>query len=141
MKVILLQDIRGLGKRFDTKDVNDGYARNFLVPKKLATPLDKEGLKLKTAMEAGERLRLSEIKSYIQETLEKPIEFKLKIGESGEVFGSIKKDDIEKTLEQRGWKNAKAEIKEPLKKVGENEILVNFGRGIKEKVKVIISGH
>ncbi len=141
MRIVLLQDIRGVGRRFDVKEVNDGYARNFLIPKKMATPLNAEGLKIKTETEIKEKNRLLGIKKYLKELTENPLEFKLKVGERGEVYGSVKKEDIEKSLVQRGLKEVKVEIDNPIKKNGENEIEINFGKGVKEKIKILVSGH
>ncbi len=139
MKVVLLQDVRGVGRRLDVKEVNDGYARNFLIPKKIAAPFNAEGLKLKAEAETKEKNRISGIDKYLKELSENPLKFKLKIGAKGEVYGSVKKEDIEKALVQRGVKGVKAELNDPIKKTGENEIEINFGRGIKEKIKILIN--
>lgn len=139
MKIILLQDVRGVGRRMEVKEVNDGYARNFLIPQKIAAPFNADGLKVKNEMEAKEKSRLAEIKKHLKELTENPLKFTLKVDKDGVVFGSVKKEDVKKELVQRGIKEVKIETKDPVKKIGENEIEINFGRGIKEKIKILVS--
>lgn len=98
MEVILLQDVKTLGKKGDTVKINDGYARNFILPKKLgieATPKNLNDLKLQKANE--ERLaaqRLAEAKELAEKIQAKTVVVKVKAGEGGKIFGSVSAKEI-----------------------------------------------
>ncbi len=98
MKVILNQDIKGIGKKLQTVEVSEGYARNFLLPKKMANLLDN-----KTANEAKNKLESIKFKKNTEiekanedkKIIEKKyIEFKHKVGENGKLFGSVTEKEI-----------------------------------------------
>lgn len=142
MKVILLEDIRGLGKKNDIKDVSSGYARNFLLPKKIAEVATGAALKrateLKLKMEAEYGRLVATLKEEAEKIEGEKLVFKVKTGEKDEVFGSVTARDIEHELAERGIPGAKAELKKPLKELGEHLIDINFGENIKAKVKVLL---
>ena len=98
MKVILLQDVKSLGKKDEIVNVNDGYARNFILKKNLgieATGKNLNDLKLKKANE--DKLaaqRLEEAKALAAEIEEKEVILKMKVGEGGKTFGSISTKEI-----------------------------------------------
>ncbi len=125
----------------EVKEVHDGYARNFLIPKKIATPFNSDGLKIKNEIEVKEKIRMAEIEKYLKELSENPLRFTLKVGESGEVFGSIKSEDMQKELNQRGLKEFKIETKDSIKKIGKNEVEINFGKGVKKKIEILVTQH
>ena len=145
MKVILTEDVRNIGKRLEVKDVSDGYARNFLFPNNLAKPATSNALKEldkeKTALEKGDRelkIRLEEIARTLKE---RHLEFEVKTGESGEVFGSVTKDMILKGLRDTGLiRTERVEIKlgRPLKELGEHKVKMHLKKGITAELKVII---
>ena len=93
MKVILLEDVKSLGKKGQLVDVNDGYARNFILAKKLgleATPKNLNDLKLQKAHEdklAAERL--AEAKAFAEDLKKVEVTLSIKTGEGGKLFGSI----------------------------------------------------
>jgi len=102
MEIILLQDIKNYGKKGDLKTAKDGYARNYLIPKGFAKPATKELQDKLTAkkIELGKhevlmKKMLIEIQNSTAKT---PLVFKVKVGEKGEVFGSVRADDIKKQL-------------------------------------------
>lgn len=142
MKVILLQDIKGIGRRFDIKEVKDGYARNFLLPKNLAEPAAPQALRrLMEAKEKHAAEREKKIDLLKEETkgLENAVfGFKLPTGEKGSVFGSVTARDIENELRERGIRNVRVEIDKPLKTLGEHEIQIDLGEGLKTKIKILI---
>ncbi len=145
MKIILLEDVKKIGKRFDVKEVSDGYAKNFLFPNgfaDVATPSAiKELEKKKAEMEKEGRERIKHIDEIARKINERNLEFPLKIGASGEVFGSVTKDMILKGLRDTGLiRTERAEIKmeRPLKKLGEHKVEVYLKKGIKAELKVIL---
>ncbi len=144
MKVILLGDIRGLGKRNDVKEVSGGYARNFLLPKKLAEAATGAALKrmaeLKSKMDAEHEKLVTKLKAEAEKIKNEKLFFKVKTGEKGEVFGSVTARDIERELAERGVPRAEAELKKPLKALGEHAVEINFGEGIKTDIRVLLKG-
>lgn len=142
MKVILLAEIRGLGRKDDVKDVADGYFRNVLLPKKLAmaasvTALTELEKKKALAVSKKEQL-IAELKSKVPALQGLILKFPMKTGEKDEVFGSVTKKDIETALSGRGFKNVVVELNHPLKTLGENEIVIDLGEGVKAKLKVLL---
>ncbi|MBI4033933.1 MAG: 50S ribosomal protein L9 [Candidatus Brennerbacteria bacterium] len=142
MKVILLQDIRGVGKKHDVKDVSLGYARNFLLPKSLAevaTPPAFKKLMDMKAVEQEEKKKLAAVlEEKAREIKKLTLNFELKTGGKGEVFGSVTAKDIEEALADKGISGVKTELSRPIKELGEKEVEVGLGEGIKTKVKVVV---
>ena len=131
MKIILLQDIRGLGKRHEIKNVAEGYATNFLFPKKLAvqeTPEESARLKKILNNEEKENEELRGVASRLaQEKCEAP----LTMGKQGEIFSSINENDIRRILEERGYHNIKhIAVPHPIKTLGEHRVVITFSKGI-----------
>ncbi|MBO7599967.1 MAG: 50S ribosomal protein L9, partial [Lachnospiraceae bacterium] len=98
MKVILLQDVKTLGKKDQIVDINDGYARNFILPKKLgieATPANLNSLKLQKANEAKIAAEnLANAKAYAEELSKLTVVVGMKAGEGGKAFGSVSSKEI-----------------------------------------------
>ncbi len=98
MKIILIQDVKTLGKKGDTVNVNDGYARNFILPKKLgieATAKNINDLKLQKANEEKKAKELYEAAlSFAEEIKDKSVKVSIKTGEGGRTFGSISSKEI-----------------------------------------------
>jgi len=140
MKVLLLQDIRGIGRKFEIKEVADGYARNFLFPKKLAAIADEKNQTMKVKHDATQAVALGELKAAIAMLAKEPFEFSVKAGKDGSVFGSVSRKDIEERLHAKGFKKAEAMLDHPIKATGEHQVEVNFGQGIHGKAKIKIVG-
>ena len=87
MKVLLLQDLKGLGKRYDIKEVKEGYARNFLFPRKLAMCADEKATRMKKAAEIKEAGELAHLRAKAEQLKGERLVFKVRVGERGEVFG------------------------------------------------------
>jgi len=138
MRVILLQDIKSLGRKNDVKDVNDGYARNFLIPKKLAAPLTAEAREQKKQLEEKKQKLITKLKETAKKIANETLVFPVKTGEKNEVFGSVTKDDIKKALEKKGYETQRIVLAHPLKALGEYLVEVDFGRGIRAKVKITL---
>jgi large subunit ribosomal protein L9 len=125
MEVILLQDVKTLGKKGDKVKVNDGYARNFILPKKLgveATAKNINDLKLQKANE--ERIAqeiLEQAQAFAKELEDKVVVLKIKLGKDGRTFGSISTKEISiAAKEQLGYDidKKKLHLAEPIKNMG-----------------------
>ena len=141
MKIILLQDIKGLGKKLDVKNVSNGYAMNFLIPKglvKIATDLAVKKLETqKACQEKEEKETKIELEKIAKNLENQEFEFTVKTGEKGEVFGSVGKDDIKALI---GIKDIKVNLERPIKTLGEHQMEIDLGKGIKTKIKLKVLG-
>ncbi len=145
MRVILLQDVENLGKKYEVKDIKDGYARNFLIPKGLAKIATKEALKwLEEQKEieekmAGEELR--EIQKLASEIDGVEVIIPIKVGEDGQLFERIPPQKISEKLKELGFKVKKSQIDlaEPLGELGEFPIKVKFEHNLESEIRVIIT--
>lgn len=146
MKVILLQDVKSLGKKGQIVDVSDGYARNFVLPKKLgmeANSANMNTLKLQKANEEKVAKQLLDDAKALAEVLEtKTVEVKLKSGEGGKVFGSISSKEIAVAAkEQCGLEIDKKKIvvNDAIKSLGTYEVGVKLHPQVTGKLKVHVS--
>lgn len=143
MKVLLLQDVRKLGKAGDIVEVSDGYAKNYLMTQKLAKEATKEVMnewKLKKGSEAN---RKEQEKQAAVETAAKlsaqKVALQVKGGEGGRLFGSITAKDIADAIEQQtGTKidKKKIQLKEPIKNAGSYEVEVRLHPAATAKITV-----
>jgi len=144
MKVILLRDVEKLGKRFDVKDVADGYARNFLLPKGLAKPATESALKSleaeKAAAEAAAEMDLKVAEEAVAGLDGQEIEIKAKAGEDGKLYGAITPVKIVKILKDKGFDVKKNQVKlaSPIKEIGEYDVVLELAHGLEAKVKIIV---
>ena len=145
MKVILLEDVKSLGKKGDTVNVSDGYAHNMLQQKKLgmeATAKNLNELKLQKAHEdkvAAEKLE--EAKAFARELEDKSVTVSIKVGEGGRVFGSISTKEIaEAAKEQLGYEieKKKMQLSAPIKVLGTTEVAIKLHPKVTAKLKVIV---
>ena len=145
MRVILLQDVENLGKKYEIKEVKSGYARNFLFPKNLAKAATKEVLKwLETQKEieskkAEEALKKTQDVASIIDGQE--IIIAVKIGEEGQLFESITSQKIIEKLKESGFEVKKNQIDllEPIKELGEFPIKIKFEHNLEAEIKVIVT--
>jgi len=144
MKVILLKDVPKIGKKFEIKEVRDGYARNFLLAKNLAKSATEEALKWLEVQrgiiekKAEEDLKKSQdIASSIDE-MEVPIF--VKTGDKDELFEAISAKKISEKLKEQGFeiKKEQMDLKEPIKELGEFPVKIKFEHNLEAEVKVII---
>ena len=145
MKVILLEDVKGLGKRGDLVNAKTGYARNFLFPRELAieaTPKNRKEWKKRRKLEEARREEELEQATKLKERIESlSVELKGKAGEGGRLFGSITSSDISKALmEQHDIEidRRKIELKDSIKSIGETEVEIRVYQGVSAVLKVKI---
>ena len=146
MKVILLEDVKGSGKKGDVINSSDGYARNFLLPKKLAVEATQANLTvLKNQKESVEHKRAvnKDNATKLAERLEATeIKIQAKSGDNGKLFGAVTSIDIEKAIkEQAGIEVDKRKIvlDDTIKVTGNYDIVVKLFEGVSAKVKIIVS--
>ena len=145
MKVILQQDVKGQGKKGQLVDVSDGYARNFLLPKKLAVPATAENVNTMKQQEKARQAQMAAEKAEAQALAEKlkSIQVKLtaKAGEGGRLFGAVTSKEIAEALSaQHGLNIAKTKLvlDEPIKSCGGYQIKAKLGYEIMGTVKVMV---
>lgn len=142
MRVILLKETKGVGKRNEIKKVPDGYARNFLLPRGLAViATDPEVAKLKQKKETEieqDRINTKNLRRLTKQLENKGLQFNLKTGEKGEVFGSVTKRGIEEKLAQEGLRGARVSLDHPIKNIGVSDVVVDVGHGIKVSIKIAV---
>lgn len=145
MKVILQQDVRGQGKKGQLVEVSDGYARNFLLPKKLAVPATAENVNTMKQQEKARQAQMAAEKAEAQALAEKlkGIQVKLaaKAGEGGRLFGAVTSKEIAEALAaQHGLNIAKTKLvlDEPIKSCGGYQIKAKLGYEIMGTVNVLV---
>lgn len=143
MKVILLQDVKSLGKKDQIVEVSDGYARNFVLPKKVgieATPKNLNELKLKKAHEDKVAAEvLAEAKALAKQLEEESITLSIKVGEGGRTFGSISSKEIAEAMKsQLGHDIDKKKImlKDAIKSLGTHIIEIKLHTQVVAKFNV-----
>lgn len=145
MKVILLQDVKGKGKKGEIKDVSEGYARNFLFPKNIAVEANKGNMKQLEMKKKGEEKRAEEEHQEAvqqKETLEAlTVELKAKSGEGGRLFGSITSKQIAEALKNKKIKvdKRKIELGEPIRALGYTDVPIKLHHDVTAVLKVHVT--
>ena len=145
MKVVLLKDVKNMGKRDDILNVSDGYARNFLFPQKLAAEATPGTLKEIERKRAAQEAREAEMKAEALAKAEllknKIVVLQVKCGEKGRLYGSVTSAEVAEALEkQHGIKadKRKIDLGDPIRETGIREISVWLYSGITTKMKLDI---
>ncbi|CAA9283395.1 MAG: LSU ribosomal protein L9p [uncultured Chloroflexia bacterium] len=147
MKIVLLKDVANLGTAGEVKEVADGYARNYLVPKGFAT-LATKGL-IKQAQERAEAQRKRELKARTdaealsQRINGQTVRFVARVGELDRLYGSITNVDIaQKLAAQVGFDvdRRRVELGDPIKRAGVYSVVVNLGHGMEPRINVVVEG-
>lgn len=145
MKVILLEDVKSLGKKGEIVQVNDGYARNYILPKKLgveATGKNMNDLKLQKNNEkkvAAEHLAAA--KELAHKLQEGQVKLAIRMGEGGRAFGSVSSKEIAQAVSDQmslTVDKKKIQLKDPLKTLGTHEVDIKLHPEVTAKVKVVI---
>jgi large subunit ribosomal protein L9 len=144
MEVILKEDIVNLGKMGDVVRVRDGYARNYLLPRRLVLIADKKNLKAfehQRRVLAEQRERVVRQMQTLQEQLSGvSLTLSVRAGEEGKLFGSVTNIDIEKALKRKGFEveRRKIHLPEPIKALGDYEVPVRLAADVTATVKVSV---
>lgn len=132
MKVILLQDVKNLGKKGEIVEVNDGYARNFIIPKKLGAEASPKNLNDLRQQKLSEEKRQAEILHEAENVAlslkDKKIELSIRVGKEGKAFGQISSKEIaEAVKKQLGIEiDKKKLVSDPIKSAGNYKIAVKL---------------
>ena len=141
MKVILKENIKSIGKKDEIVNVSDGYARNYLFAKKLAVEANNENLsKLKAKKDSENYKKDIEKAKKVAEELEKiKLQFKVKQGENGKIFGGISSKEIAEKLEKQQKikvDKKKIELRESIKTLGITKVSIKLYEGVIGTIKV-----
>jgi len=145
MKVILIEDVKSLGKKGDLLNVSDGYARNALFPKKLALEASAKNindLKLKKAHdEKMAKGQLEKAREFAAELAKKEVSVAIKVGEGGKTYGSVSTKEIaEAAREQLGYEldKKKIQLSAPIKALGTTSAFIKLHPKVTGELKVVV---
>ena len=143
MDIVLLEDVKALGKKGQIVKVNDGYARNFILPKKLgveATSKNLNDLKLKKANDAKLAAEiLAAAKELAAKLDESKVTLSIKAGEGGRAFGSVSNKEISKAItDQLGLEidKKKIQLNDPIKSIGSFEVPIKLHKDVTARLAV-----
>ena len=143
MKVILLQDIKGTGKKDQILEISDGYARNYLLPRKLAREATTEALnsieRAKSADKHREEVRRAEAEQQARDLKGKVVQLSVRGGENGKIYGSVTNDQIATALKEQMQveiDKRKVEIEEPIKNAGQAFVTLKLMAGVSTRIIV-----
>ncbi len=147
MKVILQQEVKGLGKKDTIVEVSEGYARNFLLPKKLALPATEGTVKQIKAQQAAQARRdqqaMDEARMLASQLSKVSVTIGVKTGEGGKLFGSVSGKDVAEAIERQhglAIDKRKVELKETVKSLGEYTATVRVHPDVSAQVSVHVVG-
>lgn len=156
MKVILLQDIKSFGKKYDIKNVSDGYARNFLIPRGLAKISTETAVKEIKKQKEELSNRQDKLKSAVEKTAEKlsgkEFHFYPEVGEKHEVFSAIGKKDVKKAIEdfltfipvdfrKEIFNKIKINLPRSIKTLGNHQVEIEIGSEKKIEISVVLNNN
>ena len=146
MKVILQQDVRDHGKKGQMVEVSDGYARNYLLPRKLAVPATADAMNTMKLQEKARQRKLEEEKARARENAGKlesvVVKIAAKAGEGGRLFGSVTNKDISDALREQyniDIEKSRIIIADPIKSYGSYEVKCKFGYEISGTIHLLIT--
>ena len=146
MKVIFLQDVPSIARAGDTKEVADGYGRNFLLPKRLAVQASPAAMKELDAMIKREASRRAKTEAELAELASqlngKEVIIKAKAGAKERLYGSITTADIAAELERTHnlvVDKRKIELTEPIRQVGSYDVAIKLGKDLASQIKVTVA--
>ena len=145
MKIILLDDVAKVGRRGEVRDVSDGYARNFLIPKKLALSASAGNMKNIEHIKQQAHAKADRVKDDAEamrqriETL--TLEERRQASEEGKLFGSVTSQDIAEFLDKHGVKveRRRIQLDEPIKTLGDTTVPIRVHQDVTAQLKVTVS--
>ena len=145
MKLLLEQDVKGTGKKGEIVDVSDGYARNFLLPRKLATPADAQSVNAASIQKSAAAHRKFQAGVAARELAKQldgaVVTVKAKVGENGHLFGAITGKEIAAALKEQKKVEVdkkKIALSDPIRALGEYNVRVSIYENTFSNVKVIV---
>ena len=143
MRVILTQDVKGTGKAGEVKDVADGYARNFLIPRKLAVPASAGALRGVEQRQQAESKRAAaeetDARRLANRVSAEPIVVKARVGDQGRLYGSITSADVAEQLSRRLGQpidKRRIELAEPIRQLGTFQVPIRLHRAVTANLTV-----
>jgi large subunit ribosomal protein L9 len=146
MKIILQKDVINLGDAGEVKEVADGYARNFLFPKKLAIRASEGSTKMalhqKRLADLKKEKKAKEMKNLSSQIDGQSIEIKVKTGENDKIFGSVTSGDISNALSAKGFSvdKRKIDLEQPIKSLGEFKIKLRLAESVQATINLAVIG-
>jgi large subunit ribosomal protein L9 len=144
MKVILQKDVKDVGKAGELVNVSEGFARNFLFPRKLALEATEKRVKewdhLKRVAEAKKVKAVTERKAVLSKINGVTLKFKMAAGETDKLFGTVTTTDISKELEKQGFSIDRRDIllEEPIKILGQHKATIKYAEGIEAQISIAV---
>src|SRR5499427_10636406 len=144
MQIILQEDVEKLGHRGDVVTVKPGYARNFIIPRKLAieaTPGNMKALeRIRTSLAKKTATELEAAKTQAELLTGVSLNFKRKTGENDQMFGSVTSADVSEALARQGFKIDKRQVQlaEPIKVIGEQSVTIKVFRDVVAHIKAVV---
>ncbi|MFN7262775.1 MAG: 50S ribosomal protein L9 [Pseudobdellovibrionaceae bacterium] len=144
MKVILVKDVKDVGKVGDLVNVAEGFARNFLFPRKLASEATEKRVKewehLKRVADAKRKKAVEERKALLTKISGTSLKFKAAAGETDKLFGTVTTTEISKELTKAGFSVDRRDIhlEEPIKVLGNHKAWIRFGEGLEAQIQVVV---
>nr|BFD57923.1 50S ribosomal protein L9 [Bdellovibrio sp. CKG001]BFD61350.1 50S ribosomal protein L9 [Bdellovibrio sp. HM001]BFD65008.1 50S ribosomal protein L9 [Bdellovibrio sp. HAGR004] len=144
MKVILQKDVKDVGRVGELVNVSEGFARNFLFPRKLAAEATEKRVKeyehLKRVAEAKKKKAQAERQELLNKINGTTITFKLAAGETDKLFGTVTTTDISKELQKMGHSVDRRDIhlEEPIKVLGQHKAVVRYSEGMEAKIQIAV---
>lgn len=145
VKVILQTDVAGLGEVGDVKEVAGGYARNYLIPRRLVTPATKGNLKVleqrRSQIEQQQVQRRSEAQSLADRLAGLTLTFPVRVGEQGRLYGSVTAQDVAARLKSEAGVDVDRrviELREPLRTLGQFDVSVRVAHAVTAHLKVVL---
>ena len=147
MQVVLLEDVRALGKKGEVVKVNDGYARNFIIPKKLGVEANQANLSaLKQQKKREEKLAAAELaaaKEMAEKIGEKTVKIKMRTGEGGKLFGAVATKEIAEAVRKQ-WDldidMKKIVLSDPIKTLGTHQVPLRLHKEVTATLNVVVTG-
>jgi large subunit ribosomal protein L9 len=145
MKIIFIKDVENIGKKYEVKEVKDGYARNFLIPNNLAKIATEKNIMLIEKEKRKEDKNVEEELKEIQEIASKmdgiEVNFSVKIGKENQLFESITSQKIADKPKKMGYEIKKNQIKieENIKELGEFPVKIKFEHNLETEIRIIVT--
>ena len=144
MKVILTKDVKDVGKVGDLVNVSEGFARNFLFPRKMASEATEKRVKewnhLKTVAEAKKKKAHAERQAVLNKINGLTLNFKMAAGETDKLFGTVTTTEISKELQKAGFSVDRRDIhlEEPIKVLGQHKAAIKYGEGLEASIMISV---